>query len=70
MFIDARTPNSDLRSIGARCSGNGLCVRVMFRSFRSEEDSFGGHAFYKYYVPTGRKIGRRQTLWGSVKLDS
>ena len=37
---------------------------------RSEEDSFGGHAFYKYYVPTGRKIGRRQTLWGSVKLDS
>jgi hypothetical protein len=36
---------------------------------RSEEDSFGGQAFYKYYGPTGRKIGRRQTLWGSVNLD-
>lgn len=36
---------------------------------RSEEDSFGGQAFYKYCVPTGRKIGRRQTLWG-VNLDS
>jgi len=23
---------------------------------RSEEDSFGGQAFYKYYVPPGRKL--------------
>ena len=35
---------------------------------RSEEDSFGGQ-FYKYYVPTGLKIGRGQIIWGSVNLD-
>ena len=36
---------------------------------RSEEDSFGSQAFYKSSVPTGRKIGRGQTLWGSVNLE-
>jgi len=42
MFIDARTPNSDLRSRGARCSGNGLCVRVMFRSFGARRIPLAG----------------------------
>src|SRR6266550_3412769 len=60
MFIEPLLTTTP-RSSGAQCSGmSGEVEHVSL--LWSDEESFGGRAFYKYFVPTGRGAVRRKTL--------
>ncbi len=48
-------------------SGNGTRDRLYVSLLWSEEESFGGQAFYKHYVPTGRGKVIRKNLAGKTR---